>query len=71
MRNLYPDLNYKVLVKLPSTDTDHIDEWCWKHFGEQGEKWDCCFADDSPWNYDQYYMFANQKDAMLFTLRWV
>ena len=67
----YRDLIYKVFIKLPTTDTDHIDKWCYEHFGEQGKKWDCYFADDSPYNYDQYYIFANHADAMLFTLKWV
>ena len=66
----YPDLIHKVFIKLPTTDTDHIDEWCFKHFGEQGKKWDCYFADDNPWNFDQCYIFAEHKDAVLFTLTW-
>ena len=66
----YRDLVHKVLVKLPDTDTEHIDHWCIKHFGEQGKKWDCYFADDSPYNFDQYYIFAEHKDAVLFSLTW-
>lgn len=64
------DLIYKVLIKLPNTDTEHIDEWCYEHFGLQGKTWDCYFADDSPYNFDQYYAFARHEDAVLFKLRW-
>ena len=70
LRELYPDLPFKVLMKLPSTDTEHIDEWCFQHFGEQGKKWDSYYADDSPFNFDQYFIFAKHEDAVLFTLTW-
>lgn len=66
----WQDLIYKVLLKLPNTDTEHIDEWCYEHFGIQGNTWDCYFADDSPYNFDQYYAFARHEDAVLFKLRW-
>lgn len=66
----YRDLIHKVYLTLPNTDTEHIDHWCIEHFGGQGKKWDCYFADDNPWNYDQYYVFAVYEDAVLFTLRW-
>ncbi len=64
----YPN---KVYLKCATTDTDHIDMWCEKHFGYRGGKWDCWFADDSPYKYDLIYSFANHEDAVLFTLRWV
>jgi len=64
-------LIHKVFIKLLDTDTDEIDMWCIEHFGEQGIKWDSYFADDSPYNYDQYYIFENHEDAVLFTLTWV
>ena len=63
-------LRYKVYTKLPDTNTDHIDEWCYEHFGIQGKKWDAYFANSIPLNYDQFYIFANHDDAMLFRLRW-
>ena len=67
----FVDLTHKVLLKLPNTDTDHIDRWCESHFGERGGKWDCWFANDSLFNFDMYYAFLNHEDAVLFTLRWV
>ncbi len=68
---IYPELPYKVFVKLATTDTDDIDQWCYEHFGEQGHKWDSYFADDSPYNYDQYFIFAEHNDAVLFSLKWL
>lgn len=71
-RCLKPDiLLHKVYIKLPDTNTDHIDEWCYEHFGIQGEKWDAYFASTNTGNYDQFYIFANHDDAMLFSLRWL
>lgn len=67
---MYRELVHKVLVKLADTNTDHLDKWCEKHFGEQGKLWDSYYAEDSPFNYDQFYIFANHKDAMLFILTW-
>lgn len=63
-------LIHKVFLKFADTNTDHIDEWCYDHFGVQGEKWDAYFASSESYNYDQYYIFANLDDAVLFTLRW-
>ena len=63
-------LIHKVFLKFADTNIDDIDEWCYEHFGIQGENWDSYFADMSPHNYDQYYIFANHDDAVLFTLRW-
>ena len=62
---------HKVYIKLSDTNTDHIDEWCYEHFGIQGEKWDAYFASEDTGNYDQFYIFANHDDAMLFSLRWL
>jgi hypothetical protein len=68
---MYDDLTHRVFLKCPTTDTDTVDRWCYEHFGEQGDKWDAWFADDSLWNYDQIYAFVNHEDAVLFTLTWV
>lgn len=66
----YRDLVYTVYMKLPNTDTSHLDKWCNDHFGEQGILWDSYYVDASPHNFDQYYAFSNHEDAMLFTLTW-
>lgn len=62
--------HYRVHLKLPNTDTGHIDIWTEKHFGIRGIYWDCWFADDSPFNYDMVYAFSKHEDAVLFTLTW-
>jgi len=64
------DFPYRVYFKSPNTDTDHIEEWCYEHFGLQGKQWDCWFANESPYNFDQYYAFVRHEDAVLFKLRW-
>jgi hypothetical protein len=64
------DLVHRVFVKLPNTDTEHIEQWCESHFDFRGGKWDCYFADDSPYNFDMYYIFEKHEDAVLFSLTW-
>lgn len=64
---------YKILVKRDTTDVDDIDLWCKEKFGPGGfqSQWDVGFADESPYNYDLFYYFKEEKDAVLFALRWV
>ena len=64
------ELTFKVPYPNDTVDTEEVDEWCFEHFGIQGENWDCCFANDSPYNYDLLYMFRRHEDAVLFTLKW-
>lgn len=66
-----PELTHRVYLKLSNTDTQYIDRWCYEHFGEQGYNWDSYYANDSMYNFDQYYIFAKHKDAVLFELKWV
>lgn len=67
------DFPYKILVKRDTTDVDEIDDWCEKHFGPNGfhSQWDVGYADDNPYKYDLFYYFKQEKDAVLFALRWL
>lgn len=64
---------YKILLKRDSTDTNEIDRWCTDKFGPNGDhdQWDVSYANESPYNYDLFYYFKQEKDAVLFILRWV
>lgn len=66
------DFPYKVFVKMDSVESDHINDWCRERFGPdsfQGQ-WDVSYEDDSPYNYNLFYYFKNEKDATLFLLKW-
>lgn len=67
------DFPYKILVKRDTTDVDDIDSWCKQQFGPGGfhSQWDVGYADDSPYSYDLFYYFKQEKDAVLFALRWL
>ena len=64
------EFHYRVLLPMTTTDSDHIEFWCEKHFGIRGIKWDCWFNNDSPFNYDLTFAFDRHEDAVLFTLTW-
>ena len=65
------EFKYRVFLSMPNTDSDHIERWCENHFGIRGVNWDCWFNNDSPFNFDLTFAFTKDKDAMLFTLKWV
>lgn len=69
----YRHLDYEVLVhkdkQVPAS------KWCreymglnWSAVGNRSGRWAIFWAGRDA--FDQYYVFADQKDAMLFTLTW-
>jgi len=49
-----------------STDVDAIRKWCTDTFGEPNHK-HSCWVDESQWG---EISFADEKDLLLFQLRW-
>ena len=66
-------LPYKVFVPISNYDTSQylpIDKWCKEHIGNLREDWDASYADDNPYNVNLIYYFKQERDAVLFGLRW-
>ncbi len=66
---------YKYKVPVEIRDTDRIQEmedWCIRMFGlsDRG-RWYWGYKDDSDYNSDVNYLFEDEKDMLLFRLRWL
>jgi hypothetical protein len=67
--------NYEIFT--PSIVVSDAMVWCKKHFGKQWRSqknpqgtWIVIGPDEPPARNDYRWYFRNEKDAMLFTLRW-
>ena len=60
----------KVYVRILDSDKiDQMMEWCNNQFSAW--VWDWSYVDDSDLNSDVYFYFDEEKDAVVFSLRWL
>ena len=63
-------LKNKVYVRILDSDKiDQMMEWCNSQFSAW--VWDWGYVDDSDLNSDVYFYFDEEKDAVVFSLRWL
>lgn len=46
-------------------DKEEVMAWCWAYIGRRNEVWDCYSN-----YYEREFSFNEEKDAVLFSLKW-
>lgn len=65
-------LKNKVYVRiLDSVKIDEMSLWCYENISTSHIVWDWVYVDDSDLNSDVYFYFLHEKDAVVFSLRWL